>query len=121
MRSKAELCVKASFSGCVALRDHEGICRHPHGYRFQVEVRIGGCIDPQHPWLGDLHHLEGVVKETLDTLEGKDLSRIIPYPSLEGIALWIASRLKEHLPSLTRVTVKAPPRYRVELYCSEIP
>lgn len=115
MKMVVELSVRGSFSARVSLPDHEGICRKPHGYRFVVEVALSRILEESHPWLRDLHEVEGVLQEVLAPLEGEDLNDHIPYPSLEGIALHIARRMKERFPELSRVRIEAPPRYRVEL------
>jgi len=112
---RIELFVSTRFSARVAIPDHDGVCRRPHGYRFRVEAGVEGVLDPEKPWVLDLHTIEENLREVVSSLEGQDLNNFIPYPSLEGVALWIYDRLKDRLPSLKRILLEAPPRYRVVL------
>jgi 6-pyruvoyl-tetrahydropterin synthase len=80
-----------------------------------VEAGVEGILDPEKPWVLDLHTIEENLRETVSSLEGRDLNDLIPYPSLEGVALWIYARLKDRFPSLKRILLEAPPRYRVVL------
>jgi len=108
------LSVRNTFAAVLALPDHDGICRTPHGYRFEVELTVHATPAETQPWTVDLLMLERLLNEHVcDPLEGADLREVLAYPSLEALVAWIVARLRRVLPGLCAVSVSAPPRYRV--------
>jgi 6-pyruvoyl-tetrahydropterin synthase len=113
--TRLSLAIRDTFAAALALPDHDGICRQAHGYRFTVDLTVAGDVSADHPWIVDVAALEALLKEqVLDPLDGSDLRDHMPYPSLEGLLLWILGRLRPAVPGLVRVEVHAPPKYRVQ-------
>lgn len=106
------------FSARVSLPDHKGICRNPHGYRFFVEVEIRPPYEGGKPWTLDLSQIKEKLDLVLSSLEDQDLTHLLPYPSMEGIALYLGERLSSILPYLKRVRVSTPTHLSVEMECS---
>lgn len=84
--------------------------RQVHGHSFTADVTLAGTPDPVSGWVSDFVDLEAALAEVRDELDHSMLNEIagLEAPSLENLALWLAARLKDRLPALTRVTVRRP-------------
>lgn len=112
--TRLSLAIRDTFAAALALPDHDGVCRQVHGYRFSVDLTVAGEVGDEHPWIVDVAALEALLRrEVIEPLDGSDLRDHMPYPSLEGLLLWILGRLRPAVPGLVAVEVQAPPKYRV--------
>ncbi|WP_027187284.1 6-carboxytetrahydropterin synthase QueD [Desulfovibrio cuneatus] len=93
------LAVASEFSAAHALRNYQGKCEHIHGHNFTVEVVIeGDRLTQDTEFLMDFSHIKKMLKETLATLDHKDLNTTAPFdrinPSSENMACHIFRQLK---------------------------
>ena len=90
-----------------------GPCAHPnwHGHTYNVDVTIGGEIDPQTGFCADLFALDTALKrEVFDKLDHRNLVLDVPefaegkaIPSSENLAVWVAEKMQAALGSGTKV------------------
>jgi 6-pyruvoyltetrahydropterin/6-carboxytetrahydropterin synthase len=56
-----------------------GQCCRPHGHNYEVEVTVGGALDPLTGMSADLGQLDAVVRRVLlDRVDHRDLSASVP-------------------------------------------
>ena len=90
-----------------------GVCGHPnwHGHTYEIDVTIGGTIDPLTGFAADLTALDAALKrEVFDVLDHRNLVLDVPefhegklIPSSENLAWWVADKVQAALGSQTRV------------------
>lgn len=102
------LTVRGEFSAAHALRNYQGKCEHMHGHNFSVEAVVeGDKLQPDTEFLLDFSLLKKKLKETLETLDHKDLNATPPFdrlnPSSENLSRYIYQRLS---PLLSPYNVK---------------
>lgn len=81
-----------------------GPCAHPnwHGHTYNVDVTVGGEIDPQTGFCADLFALDTALKrEIFDKLDHRNLVLDVPefaegkaIPSSENLAVWVAEKVQ---------------------------
>ncbi len=87
-----------------------------HGHDFEVEVVVGGPVDPETGFLVDLAALDEVLRaHVVDPLDQQDLTTAVPefrsggkLPTTENLAFWIWEELESRIPGtavLDRVRV----------------
>lgn len=81
-----------------------------HGHSFEVDVAIAGTRDAEHGWVVDFDDIDQALAGLRDILCHNYLNEIegLENPSLENISVWIAEKLLDQFPGLTRVTVRRP-------------
>lgn len=79
-----------------------------HGHSFVVQVTLEGVPDPTKGWIRDFAEIDAGIAETREHLDHHLLNEIkgLDQPTLENIARFIFTALKQTLPELTAVTVR---------------
>lgn len=82
-------------------------CERLHGHSFEVEVRIGGEVDPRTGWVRDFADLSDAFAPLREQLDHRYLNEVpgLENPTSENLARWIWERLEARLPGLMEVTV----------------
>jgi len=82
-------------------------CARLHGHSFNIEIAVGGPLDPDKGWIMDY----GDIKRAFEPLDGQldhnylnDIAGL-ENPTSEHLALWIWERLRPALHNLTAVIV----------------
>ncbi len=82
-------------------------CARLHGHSFNIEIAVGGPLDPDKGWIMDY----GDIKRAFEPLHGRldhnylnDIAGL-ENPTSEHLALWIWERLRPALHNLTAVIV----------------
>ena len=83
-------------------------CRRLHGHSFNIEIAVGGPIDPHNGWIIDYADIKAAFQPIYDQLDHNYLNDIrgLENPTSENLALWIWERLKPALHSLAAVIVR---------------
>ena len=82
-------------------------CARLHGHSFQVEVHVGGPLDPALGWVMDFADIKAAFKPLHDALDHHYLNEVpgLENPTSERLAEWIWTRLEPQLPGLRAVVV----------------
>jgi len=82
-------------------------CARLHGHSFNIEIAVGGKIDPTQGWIMDYGDIKEAFQPIYDQLDHNYLNDIpgLENPTSELLALWIWERLKPELHNLTAVIV----------------
>ena len=82
-------------------------CRRLHGHSFNVEIAVGGPIDPYKGWIVDYAEIKEAFQPLFDQLDHNYLNDIagLENPTSEHLAMWIWDRLKPALHNLSAVIV----------------
>ena len=82
-------------------------CARLHGHSFNVEIAVGGPIDPHMGWIVDYADIKAAFQPLFEQLDHNYLNDIpgLENPTSELIALWIWERLQPGLHNLTAVIV----------------
>ena len=96
-----DIFVTTHFAGAHHLRDYPGDCENPHGHNWKVIVTVR-ATKLDHLGMGiDFKVLKKYVKETVDTLDHRDLNGHPAFqainPSSEHIAKYIFDALEKQL------------------------
>ncbi|HSM36540.1 MAG TPA: 6-carboxytetrahydropterin synthase [Longimicrobiales bacterium] len=94
-----------------------------HGHNYELDVTVGGEVDPRLGFVMDLKRLKALAEERVaDELDHRNLNVDVPWlqginPTTENLVVAIWDRLKEALPdgvSLERLVLWETPRNYVE-------
>lgn len=86
---------KFSFEAAHFLPRYEGKCKHMHGHRWEVEVKLEGQIDPSSGMILDFSLLKkDMTAEFLELYDHKVLNDFFENPTAENIASRIFNRLR---------------------------
>ena len=82
-------------------------CARLHGHSFNIEIAVGGKIDPTQGWIMDYGDIKEAFQPIYDQLDHNYLNDIpgLENPTSELLAIWIWERLKPELHNLTAVIV----------------
>lgn len=82
-------------------------CARLHGHSFQIELRVGGEVDPHTGWVQDFADLQAAFQPLHAVLDHHYLNEVpgLENPTSEILARWIWERLVPSLPGLMEVTV----------------
>jgi 6-pyruvoyltetrahydropterin/6-carboxytetrahydropterin synthase len=82
-------------------------CARLHGHSFNIEIAVGGKIDPVQGWIMDYGDIKAAFQPIYDQLDHTYLNDVrgLENPTSEHLALWIWERLKPELNNLTAVIV----------------
>jgi len=72
-----------------------------HGHTFRLEVVVEGEL--REGYVIDFLELRNIVENIVANLRHKNLNRFFDNPTTENIALWIAQKIREKLPSNVRL------------------
>lgn len=78
-----------------------------HGHSFKVCVHIVGEPDPVFGWPVSLYDLDSHIEEIKKIVDHTTLNAIdgLSVPSLENLAAWVWTKLKDPFPGLDRIAV----------------
>jgi len=82
-------------------------CARLHGHSFNIEIAVGGPMDPDKGWIMDYGDIKRAFEPLHGQLDHNYLNDIagLENPTSEHLALWIWERLKPELHNLTAVIV----------------
>jgi 6-pyruvoyltetrahydropterin/6-carboxytetrahydropterin synthase len=86
-------------------------CKNMHGHTYRLTVYISGKPDPLFAWVMDFGDIKKVVKSVVDMLDHKVLNDIpgLENPTCEHIAIWIWDKVKEAIPTLSKIELYETP------------
>ena len=86
-------------------------CKNIHGHTYRLTVYFEGPLDKELQWVEDFADIKKVVKPFVDQLDHKLMNDIegLENPTCERIAIWLWDRIKNELPSLTRLELNETP------------
>jgi len=81
--------------------------RRVHGHTYHAEVSLRGQPDERDGMVMDLGEFRRLLGEVRELLDHRLLDEVdgLARPTLEGLCAFIASRLKDRLPGLARVSL----------------
>ena len=81
-----------------------------HGHSFRLDATISGRVQPGKLWVEDIAVLTDALSEIAGLLDHKLLNEVdgLDVPTLENIAVWVATRLGEQVNGLSQVTISRP-------------
>lgn len=98
-----EISVKDHFSSAHFLAGYSGECANLHGHNWEVEVFLRGPKVDSVGLLADFRQVKAVIRETVDTLDHKELNRLAMFarcnPSSENLAGFFFHALSKRLNS----------------------
>ncbi len=82
-------------------------CARLHGHSFNIEIAVGGPMDPDKGWIMDYGDIKRAFEPLHGQLDHNYLNDIagLENPTSEHLALWIWKRLRPALHNLTAVIV----------------
>jgi len=82
-------------------------CARLHGHSFNIEIAVGGPMDPDKGWIMDYGDIKRAFEPLHGQLDHNYLNDIagLENPTSEHLALWIWERLRPALHNLTAVIV----------------
>jgi 6-pyruvoyltetrahydropterin/6-carboxytetrahydropterin synthase len=82
-------------------------CARLHGHSFNIEIAVGGAMDPDKGWIMDYGDIKQAFQPLFDRLDHNYLNEIagLENPTSEHLAMWIWERLQPELHNLTAVIV----------------
>lgn len=106
-------------------REIFGDCSNPnwHGHNYELDVTVGGEIDPDTGYVMDLASLKALVRDAvIHDLDHRNLNREVPWlegtnPTTENLVVAIWHRLAPRLPrgiDLERLLLRETPRNYAE-------
>lgn len=115
-----EVKVETHFSSAHHLLNYKGKCENQHGHNWKVEVTARGESLDKSNILIDFKVLKKAVNEVMEYLDHKDLNELDEFknesPSSEFIAKFIYYRMRELIPSVSRVDVWETPTSRASYW-----
>ncbi|MDD1722504.1 MAG: 6-pyruvoyl tetrahydrobiopterin synthase [Methanosaeta sp. ASP1-1] len=91
-----KLGVITEFDAAHSLPGYQGKCAHMHGHTYQVEIVVEGEVG-ENGFVMDFYQLKKITSGALQDLDHSCLNQILPNPTAESIAQWIADRLARDL------------------------
>jgi len=82
-------------------------CGRLHGHSFRIEIHVRGDVDPVTGWVQDFADIKSAFAPLYERLDHHYLNELdgLENPTSENLAQWIADRLREPLPQLSKVCV----------------
>lgn len=82
-------------------------CGRMHGHTYTISVAAKGTVDPVSGWVMDFGDLGDAVKPLIRELDHTTLNDVdgLSNPTSEALAQWLADRLLDQIPGLSRVIV----------------
>src|SRR5512137_1690960 len=91
-----KLGVITEFDAAHSLPGYQGKCAHMHGHTYQVEIVVQGEVG-ENGFVMDFYQIKRTIAGALQDLDHSCLNHILPNPTAESIAQWIADRLGRDL------------------------
>jgi 6-pyruvoyltetrahydropterin/6-carboxytetrahydropterin synthase len=91
-----KLGVVTEFDAAHSLPGYQGKCAHMHGHTYQVEIVLEGEVG-EDGFVMDFYQIKRLVSGALEDLDHSCLNNVLPNPTAESIAQWIADRLNRNL------------------------
>lgn len=82
-------------------------CGRMHGHTYRVELVLEGPVNPMMGWVEDFAGIKTEWLAIHEALDHRTLNDVLPNPTAELLAVWIADHVD--LPLLTRVVVWETP------------
>ena len=81
-----------------------------HGHSFELEVTIGGQVEPGKLWVEDIAVLTAALGSIAGELDHQLLNDIegLSVPTLENILVWAANRLSDKLDNIAQIKLSRP-------------
>ncbi len=81
-----------------------------HGHSFELEVTIGGQVQPGKLWVEDIAVLTAALGSIAGELDHQLLNDIegLSVPTLENILVWTANRLSDKLDNIAQIKLSRP-------------
>ena len=109
-----ELTIEVPFCAALRLPNLEGPCQRLHGHDYRLAVTVRGSPDPQTGAIVDFLSLRRTVEElVVAKLDHRLMNEVIENPTAEHLVVWIWSRLKDAIPSLSALQLWESPQYSV--------
>jgi 6-pyruvoyltetrahydropterin/6-carboxytetrahydropterin synthase len=84
------------FDAAHSLPGYQGKCAQLHGHTYQVEIVVEGEVG-ENGFVMDFYQIKRIIAAALQDLDHSCLNHILPNPTAEIIAQWIADRLAQDL------------------------
>lgn len=84
------------FDAAHSLPGYQGKCANLHGHTYQVEIVVEGDVG-EDGFVMDFYQLKKIIAHVLQELDHGYLNDILPNPTAETIAQWIADRLRKDM------------------------
>jgi len=91
-----KLGVVTEFDAAHSLPGYQGKCAHMHGHTYQVEIVVEGDVG-ENGFVMDFYQIKRIIAGALQELDHSCLNQILPNPTAESIAQWLADRLARDL------------------------
>jgi 6-pyruvoyltetrahydropterin/6-carboxytetrahydropterin synthase len=91
-----KLGVVTEFDAAHLLPGYQGKCARLHGHTYQVEIVVEGDVGDD-GFVMDFYELKKIIAKALEDLDHSYLNDILPNPTAETIARWIADCLAKDL------------------------
>lgn len=81
-----------------------------HGHSFRLEATVSGTVQPGKLWVEDIAVLTAALGDVAALLDHQMLNDVpgLDVPTLENIALWVASQLQGKLNGLSIINLSRP-------------
>lgn len=85
-------------------------CGRMHGHTYTVELHLSGTLDLEMGWVVDFAAVKDAWAPLHDQLDHRSLNDVLPNPTAENLAIWIAGKLGTQLQAeLDKVVVWETP------------
>jgi 6-pyruvoyltetrahydropterin/6-carboxytetrahydropterin synthase len=86
--------------------DHR--CHALHGHSYELDVHVGGELDPELGWVVDYAAIDAAAQPLVDSLDHVCLNDLegLGNPTSELLARWLWSRVAAHLDGLRAIVVR---------------
>ena len=84
------------FDAAHSLPGYQGKCAQLHGHTYQVEIVVEGEVG-EDGFVMDFYQLKNITSGALQDLDHSFLNHVLPNPTAESIAQWIADRLSQDM------------------------
>lgn len=72
-------------------------CKRMHGHTYKIRITVRGAIDPVYGWVIDYSEIKAIWNRLKIELDHHCLNDLIPNPTCELLAVYIAGRLDERM------------------------
>src|SRR5437773_94350 len=82
-------------------------CARLHGHSFRIEVHLRGPFDKRSGWVMDFADVSAAFEPVKRQLDHNYLNEVdgLANPTSENLAIWIWTKLRIPLPSLSKIVV----------------
>jgi 6-pyruvoyltetrahydropterin/6-carboxytetrahydropterin synthase len=123
MSGKLFLTYQAHFDAAHFLHPYDGKCARMHGHRWEVILKLGPFRESELDAAGiviDYHTIKAAMDCTLSQLDHNVVNDIIPTPSAEKIAFFLAGKFSDSFAHFYSVEVKESPEASAIVYSPDV-